>query len=138
MHYFADTSFLVAWFNRDDDNHGKATSFMAEAEKERRTATRIVLTDYVFDEVVTTIRFQTRSHALAVQAGRVLLGSKATSIVRVGEKTFTAAWSLFESRKDKKWSFTDCTSFTVMKEMGFDTALALDDDFKKAGFSTLP
>jgi len=138
VHFFADTSFLVAWFNRDDERHKAALEFMRDAEMQKRRSSGVILTDYIFDEVVTTLRIQTRSHGLACQAGRVLIGSTATTIVRIGQTTFDAAWSLFEARKDKAWSFTDCTSFTVMEELGLETALAFDDDFKRAGFATLP
>ena len=37
-------------------------------------------------------------------------------------------------RRDKKFAFTDCTSFVVMKERRLRKALTRDRHFKQAGF----
>ncbi|MDE0366510.1 MAG: hypothetical protein OXP09_13150 [Gammaproteobacteria bacterium] len=39
---------------------------------------------------------------------------------------------------DKAFSFTDCTSFVVMDELGFRKALITDRRFRQAGFEMLP
>ena len=51
---------------------------------------------------------------------------------------FDAAWSLFLDRADKAWSFTDCTSFVLMENLGSRKALAFDANFRQAGFATFP
>src|SRR5438093_254704 len=78
---------------------------------------RLVLSDYVFDETVTTLRFQSRRHDVAALAGKAILESKAFDWVSVEEPVFEAAWSLFLERPDKRWSFTDCTSFMLMENL---------------------
>jgi uncharacterized protein len=44
---------------------------------------------------------------------------------------------LYHSRPDKRWSLTDCISFTVMKEEGIAEALTGDHHFEQAGFHAL-
>lgn len=34
---------------------------------------------------------------------------------------------------DKRFSFVDCTSFTIMQRLGIGTAFAFDDDFRRLG-----
>lgn len=45
---------------------------------------------------------------------------------------------LFEQRPDKSYSFTDCTSFVVMRREKIERAVALDVHFSQEGFSVLP
>ncbi|MFT3773889.1 MAG: hypothetical protein QM820_51630 [Minicystis sp.] len=45
---------------------------------------------------------------------------------------------MFLARPDKRYSFTDCTSFVLMRRLGLRTAVSLDDDFRQEGFEVLP
>lgn len=36
------------------------------------------------------------------------------------------------------YSFTDCTSFVLMRRIGIHTAVALDDQFRQDGFEVMP
>jgi len=40
--------------------------------------------------------------------------------------------------KDKEYSLTDCISFSVMKNIGINTAFAFDKHFAQAGFKKVP
>jgi len=40
--------------------------------------------------------------------------------------------------QDKRWSFTDCTSFVLMQNLGIRKALTFDANFRQAGFATFP
>ena len=44
---------------------------------------------------------------------------------------------MLEQRQDKRWSFTDCISFAVMKQMKIADALTGDHHFEQAGFRAL-
>ena len=49
------------------------------------------------------------------------------------------AWDAFQMYNvDKTWSFTDCTSFAVMKNMGLTEVFAFDHHFEQMGFIRLP
>ena len=58
--------------------------------------------------------------------------------LRITPEDENAAWELFCKRPDHTYSFTDCTSFVIMRRLGIKTAAALDDDFASEGFESLP
>jgi uncharacterized protein len=48
------------------------------------------------------------------------------------------ARNLFFRYHDKDFSFTDCTSFVVMRDLKLREALTTDHHFAQAGFTVLP
>jgi uncharacterized protein len=50
---------------------------------------------------------------------------------------FHAAEKFFLKHADQDWSFTDCVSFCVMKELRLHDALTKDRHFQDAGFIAL-
>ena len=70
--------------------------------------------------------------------GSVLMDPDEVDMVRVTSEDELMAWELFCNRTDQKYSFTDCTSFTLMHRLGLDTALALDTDFAAENFTVVP
>ena len=50
-------------------------------------------------------------------------------MVWIDESHFDGALDLLERHADKRWSFTDCTSFVVMRDLGIDSAFAFDHNF---------
>ena len=137
-HAFVDTSFLIARFNREDRDHRAFGNVEALAQDSGTEAFRLILSDYVFDETITTLRFKSGRHDVAAAAGRTILDSAAFERVSVEPPVFDAAWSLFLERTDKPWSFTDCTSFVLMENLGIRKALTFDANFRQAGFATFP
>jgi len=137
-HAFVDTSFLVARFNRSDARHRAARRILEGMRQPGAVVYRLVFSDYVFDESVTTIRFRTGRHEMAATAGRAMRDSRTLHLIRVEPPVFEAAWRLFLDRKDKEWSFTDCTSFVLMESLDSRKALTFDDNFRQAGFAMLP
>jgi predicted nucleic acid-binding protein len=55
----------------------------------------------------------------------------------VEQDRFQAAASLFRRHKDKEWSFTDCVSFAVMRELNIRDCFTTDHHFEQAGFTPL-
>lgn len=49
-----------------------------------------------------------------------------------------AMTQFYQKYNDKSWGLMDCVSFTVMKQHKLTTALTFDNDFRQAGFRTLP
>jgi predicted nucleic acid-binding protein len=90
------------------------------------------------DETVTTLRFLGGRHGIAALAGQAIRESSVLHMIHVDAGTFDAAWSLFLERPDKRWSFTDCTSFALMERLEIRSALTFDRNFREAGFATLP
>jgi predicted nucleic acid-binding protein len=43
----------------------------------------------------------------------------------------------YQTRPDKSWSLTDCSSFLIMESEGIEAALTYDRHFEQAGFQAL-
>jgi predicted nucleic acid-binding protein len=127
---FADSSAIIAYFCKRDEKHHKAAAGIKRLRDEDR---RMILTDYVFDECITGI-MSSAGHAQASMAGQFILGSSIISVVWLDQDIKLRAWEYFVRHDDKGYSFTDCTSFVVMKEMKLTHCLAFDKHFEQAGF----
>jgi predicted nucleic acid-binding protein len=133
---FLDTSALVAYYNEDDSLHEAADEAMSKFLSGEIPLTKFFATDYVFDETVTVIECVLGKHDLAIEVGEALRTSSRTMMLHVDEPTLEASWKLFRIMRDV--SFTDCTSFVLMRTLGLQAAFTFDRHFKRAGFKTIP
>ena len=130
---FADTSALYALVNRRDSGHAVAKETVSRLV---RAGQMIVTTDYVVAETVNLANV--RGGALV--AGRVLDLIEQSAGIRVewiGVERFVATKRFFRKHSDHGYSFTDCTSFVVMREERLTEALTTDRHFVEAGFQVL-
>ncbi len=58
-------------------------------------------------------------------------------IVPSSHKLFVAALALYESRPDKEWSLTDCSSILICEKEGIKEVLTHDRHFAQAGLIVL-
>lgn len=131
---FLDTGYLIALEASDDENHRAAERHWKTF---RRKLPPLVTTSLVLAETATF--FNSRGqHAKAVEVGNMLLESPSVMLVQVGESLLHRGWEYFEQHADKSYSLTDCVSFVLMRERGFNRALAFDKHFVQAGFTKLP
>lgn len=130
---FIDTSGFYAVLVSCDDQHTRAAKVFATARKRRTT---FVTTDYVLDETLTLLGARGARHVIAPFLDRTL-GSTACRIEWTGPERFSAAAALLVKHADQDWSFTDCVSFVVMKELSIARALTKDRNFEQAGFGAL-
>lgn len=130
---FVDTSMIIALFDEADDHHAAASSLMETVKKERIS---LVMSDYVLDEAITSALTRI-NHKTAVAVGNFILGSAVVHLIWLDEPLKRKAWDYFKKHSDKTYSFTDCTSFVLMKEMKVTKYLSFDEHFKQAGFSPL-
>lgn len=128
---FVDTSAWFAFANRVDPDHKTVAALLAAFKG------RLVTSNFVFDETVTLCLYRL-GHAAAERVGQALRDSSQVDLLRVAPEDETAAWQLFRERSDKQYSFTDCTSFALMRRLDLKAAAALDDDFAGEGFEQLP
>ena len=131
---FVDMGYFLALEIADDDNHTAATNHWRQLT---RIPQDLFTTSYIFDEVVTFLNSR-GAHAKAVQIGNRLLASTSIRLIYVDDTIFQSAWEYFRRHQDKRYSFTDCTSFIVMQQNGITTALSFDNHFTQAGFIKLP
>ena len=97
----------------------------------------LVTTDYVLDETLTLIRVRLGLHAAARWWEQV----EASSRIRwesIDAARSDRARTWFFRWKDKDFSFTDCTSFVVMRELRLRRALTTDRHFRDAGLEIVP
>ncbi len=128
---FVDTSAWYALANAKAPRHEEVRRALGEWEG------RLCTTDYVFDELVTLVRYRI-GHAPAVTVGEALRDGDTCLLVTVEPHDIHAAWEQFAREADQRYSFTDCTSFAVMRRLKLATAAAFDEDFARAGFAVVP
>ncbi len=128
---FVDTS---AWYEavvEGAPRHAEVATWVKSGEA------TLVTTTYVLSELATLLarRF---GHGPAKTVGGTLRSSPEVRIVHPSPETERRAWDLFCARPDKGYSFCDCVSFVVMKELGITAALATDRHFAQEGFLVVP
>jgi predicted nucleic acid-binding protein len=97
----------------------------------------LVTTDYVIDETLTLLRMRLGLPAAEAWWSQI----EASSRVRwqwVDAARAEKARAVFFRHRDKEYSFTDCTSFVVMRELRLKEALTTDRHFRQVGFQALP
>ena len=127
---FVDTGAFVALMRQKDRHHEAARNFMDNPPA-------LVTSDYVVDETLTLLLTRVGRSA----AERFLKNIRSSRLLRlemVGKEGFAQAEDLFLHYNDKRWSFTDCTSFAVTKRLGIKEAFSFDHHFEQMGLKRLP
>ncbi len=132
---FVDTSAWYAFEVEDDVNHEQACKLLAEMASGKHGIS--VTTDYVLDETLTLLRSR-RSLASASAFIDKIRKSKSVRVFWIDESLFEKALVIFQRSNLKSWSFTDCTSFALMKDLSVHNAFTFDLHFKEAGLHALP
>ena len=97
----------------------------------------LVSTDYVIDETLTLIRVRLGLQAVAQWWSQIDASSR-VRWERIDASRAEKARTRFFDWTHKNFSFTDCTSFVVMEELGLRRALTTDRQFAQAGFEVVP
>jgi hypothetical protein len=127
---FVDTSAWFAYANRKDPDHAPVRETLDGFDG------RLVTSNYVFDETVSLCRYRL-GHRVAGAVGSVLLDPDIVDLTRLTADDERTAWDLFRERPDQRYSFTDCTSFALMRRLDLSDVLTLDEDFRIEGFRLL-
>jgi uncharacterized protein len=131
---FVDTAGWVACADAADPAHKQAA---AARDRWLDEGGVLVTTDYVADETLTFLRLRLGLDA-AEAWWRQVDGSSRLRWEFVSLARADKARGLFFRFRDKEFSFTDCTSFVVMRELRLREVLTTDHHFTQAGFVTLP
>jgi predicted nucleic acid-binding protein len=141
---FMDSGGFYALVSPHSQSHELAVGIMQEAAQQRR---RGVTTDYIIDETATLLRAARGLTKLLTEFFRLTEQSQALTIEWTSPDRFAAARKFMLKHLDQEFSFTDCVSFVVMKELRLNDALATaepvhgegglttDDHFRIAGFN---
>lgn len=130
---FVDTSAWVALFAANDKHHEKAVSIFEKIEASKLP---IYTSDYCIDETITTILAR-GNHKQSVLAGEALFTSKIIKLIYVCPDYLHVAWELYQKYTDKSFSFTDVSSFAIMKDLNIKKAFAFDREFVQAGIELI-
>lgn len=130
MKIFIDTGAWIALADQNDQYHNIAKNVYACVRKNRIPA---VITDYIFDETVTWLRYKI-GHRTACDWGNKILNSRMVETVSADDGHIISAWKLFQKYHDQKFSFTDCVSFAVMSLLKINTVFGYDSHFSVMGF----
>ena len=126
----ADTSFFVAYLNPRDEYHALAFEWMTTS------AEQIVTSEWVLAELANYFTESPNRRVLGSLI-RALSAEDRVEIEPADHASFLKALDLYVRRPDKSWSFTDCTSFCLMKARKITNALTTDHHFAQAGFTVL-
>ncbi len=131
---FVDTSGWMAMADSSDPVH---VDCLTTRDTWLELGGMLITTDYVVDETLTLIRMRLGIHA-AEKWWRIYSGSPRCMTERITVDRIEKAVQWFFKWQDHAFSFTDCTSFVVMRELGILSALTTDGHFTRARFKKLP
>lgn len=132
--YFVDTNAWIAIYDIKDQYHSQATNFLKGLLGKPIT---LITSDYIIDETITFLRMNV-SHAKAVKFKESIDQSPISIVKSISDEIRKSAWSIFIKYSDQEFSFTDCTSFALMKDLNLKKAFTFDSHFSIIGFECLP
>jgi len=135
VQYFVDTSAFYAAKDPSDQHHAQAVAFMERVRK--NLSLRFVTSNFIVDETLTLVRMKL-GHETAVRFGHQIRESRIVEVIHITEALEERAWQIFLKYSDKKYSFTDCTSFAVMEGLSVWNAFTFDQHFVEHGFVMHP
>lgn len=135
---FIDTWAWCALINKRDSGHNAAQ----KANKDLVDQGYLYITsNFILDESYTLIRSRI-GYKAAVEFGKKikkLVELGAVKIIRITKEVEDLAWALFVKYDDMEdLSFTDCTSFAVMREMNLKEVFTDDGHFEHVRFIKKP
>ncbi len=128
-----DSAGFLALWDASDEHHRAAVDLQQELREKKR---RFLTTEYVADETATLLLIR-HSHRAASDFLDTIERSEALRLEWIDPARFHAAAVWFRRHTDKEWSFTDCVSFALMRELRLRDAFTTDHHFRQAGFVPL-
>jgi hypothetical protein len=128
-----DTAGFLCLWDSSDEYHQRAVLLQGQLSRNHR---RFLTTDYIVDETATLLLVR-HSHAAAADFLQTVLASQSLRMQWIDSDRFHRAAGFFTQHRDKKWSFTDCVSFILMRELKLTDCFTSDHHFRQAGFNAL-
>ncbi len=124
MMYLIDSGVWIGASNPKDGHYREAMAVLKAILKGELG--KVLITDLIFDEVVTYIRRKV-GRRQSIEAARMLLDSKHVEIVYIDEHILNAAYHMFE--RYSELSFTDAASVAIMMDQGIQQIVSFDKGF---------
>jgi predicted nucleic acid-binding protein len=130
---FLDTSGYYALVVERDSQHDLAKRIMRQAMTRKQ---RFVTTDYVLTETANLLT--ARGYKRLVDPFfESIFSSRACTVEWMDSVRFSHVREFMRKHQDKDWSFTDCFSFWLMRQLTLRRAVTNDHHFRQAGFEPL-
>jgi predicted nucleic acid-binding protein len=126
----------VALEDVGDSRHQEARLFWDRVGSSKTTFRQFYTSDYIVDEVLTLLARRV-SKEVAVNTWHHMKDSRLLGVLRVTEEIEADAFEIFQGGPDDL-SFTDSTSFALMRGEAIGSAFAFDDHFRQYGFRVFP
>jgi len=128
---FMDTGAWFAFYDKKDSAHLRVKNVVTSRSDE------IVTSNYVLDELVTLFKARHITVNQFRDFVEDLWNEEICGLLRVTETIDREAWDMIKKYHDQEFSFTDCTSFVLMKRHQIKKVCALDHHFQIAGFQVI-
>ncbi|MBV6494860.1 MAG: 23S rRNA-specific endonuclease VapC20 [Turneriella sp.] len=130
---FIDTGGFYLLMVEKAPQHDKATTALFNQTKRGR----IVTSDYVISETATLL--VARGYKLQQKKFlNMVRTSEALAIERIGAELFDKTIEFALKHFDQEYSFTDCTSFLLMRKLKIRRVMTTDRHFAEQGFVVEP
>lgn len=130
---FVDTHGLLAVLNADDAHHDAAAELFAALATDR---TPVFTSDWVLAEFLSVAARRTLRTPAAAMVDD-LRSSVLTTILPATRTGWDQAFKLFRTRRDKEWSFVDCSSIVLCNQLRITGVVTSDHHFAQAGLRVL-
>jgi predicted nucleic acid-binding protein len=121
---FVDTSAWYAAYVPSDKFNQAVLRILNDASEP------VVTSDFVVDETMTLLRIRGENRR-ALSFGKDFLFDACARVEMIEFDDLKQAYQMFARYRDKDWSFTDCTSYVVMKRLSITNAVSLDEHFRQ-------
>jgi len=137
LRVFVDSGGWLSVLIRTDRYHQAGSHYYQQILAQRAI---LLTSDFVLDEVITRLRYDV-GHATAAQfiyLARQAAEQQVLQVLRVNEEIWREAEDLFLEYADVKLSFTDCTSFALIRRYPVDAVFGYDRHFAMLGYALSP
>jgi len=131
---FIDTGFWIALFDARDEHHQKAKKNLESI----LTNYDLYISEYILFETITYLNCSIKNHTLALTFLDRVTSNDTIKILKVDSEIISRALEIFKKYEDQYFSFTDCTSFVIMKKESIDKYIGFDKHFTNMGFHPFP
>lgn len=137
MKVFTDTSYLIAFYDVNDQFHNQSVSILKSSLP---SDSQLLISDYIYDEVLTYFitRYGYRGYLKSKIFDLDVSRYHKIHLSFINDLIWMKAREMFfKFNRDKKFSFTDCTSFALMKDLGLKDVLSFDHHFQERGYKII-
>lgn len=129
-----DSSGFIAVFNRRDQYHAQGL----EIYKQLRDA-KLYTSNYILSELYTRLLPKVGIYGVRLcrQALLKAESQRFLTIEWIDKESVNQAWQYFDKFSEHQLSFTDATSYLLVKKYKLDAIFTFDSDFKEVGLSVL-